>query len=803
MMRLFLAGFLVLLGAISTVAQVTGEVESVGFQNIYRPDCWTPMTIKLRPETGKTDFYQIQVRQEDFDRDRVIFTRTISLTGNSEGQQREQRFRMYFIPQQTAEGLPDTRDGTVRLADLDQTLVVNVCTEKGKLIAKLPITAAVQNIDPRSGSFDTRRGTRFILIISDGKSQHLYVDRNAAGGMLGMVEDVVFVTVRPDDLPENVIGYDAIDGIVWMDSDPASLRRGGDEKRRALESYVQRGGRLVICQNAEWQRTLDFGEMLPVEISGVEDKQDANPLRGLAQPRSGALWEATLEGPDPWDRVRGPFRLARATPKPGAVVDEWIKWDADSSPYIARKRYGLGSVTWVAQDLGDPALTRQARTGWPFIWEHVFDWKNDPILVRENQSEIKVWQYDRAYYVDLGASAISAIDLSSKTAWLITLAIVFFIAYWLVAGPGVFAYLVSKRRASLSWFAYGATAVAATALTVVLVRAVLRGPPEMRHFSLIRTAPDQPAVVSSRFGLYIPRDGYQDIELKETLPGSVSTLSALAMHPDFILGQRDMQGPEYVVPIVEAVSNESASARVPYSSTLKKLQATWVGNVNGKVVGSGTLLDTGWIEGSITNGTGQRLRNVYIAFKYPGPPGVSGDWVMFLPVWEPGVTLDLNKEFTKDIIFVDAPGASPERQKVRGRIGNEWAEYWLPRLRGRLIGDTKFDDAADTVRRSFPMLSFFERLPPSRNSASGRNDRVELLRHTARYLDVSQALAAGCLVVLAESEGPLPLPLYVDGVQVGGTGVNLYQFILPLDHSKLSKGGVDEESTAAGKIEAP
>src|SRR5262245_35905256 len=129
-MRWFLAGIVIFLTTAATVAQVTGEVESIGFQNIYRPDCWTPMTIKLTPESGKTDFYQIQVRQEDFDRDRVIFTRTISLTGNSEGQKRDQRFRMYFIPQQTVEGLPDTRDGTVRLSDLDQTLVVNVCTDK-------------------------------------------------------------------------------------------------------------------------------------------------------------------------------------------------------------------------------------------------------------------------------------------------------------------------------------------------------------------------------------------------------------------------------------------------------------------------------------------------------------------------------------------------------------------------------------------------------------------------------------------------------------------------------------------------
>src|SRR5688572_5152273 len=86
-MRRCLAGiFILFIAPVVAFAQVRGEVESVGFQNRCRPDCWTPMTVKLIPETGKTDFYQIQVKQEDLDRDRAVFTRTVSVTGNAEGQ---------------------------------------------------------------------------------------------------------------------------------------------------------------------------------------------------------------------------------------------------------------------------------------------------------------------------------------------------------------------------------------------------------------------------------------------------------------------------------------------------------------------------------------------------------------------------------------------------------------------------------------------------------------------------------------------------------------------------------------------
>src|SRR5688500_5032991 len=98
-MRSYLMGaFVLMLGAALARGQASGEVESVGFNNFYRPDCWTPMVVRLKSETGRSGTYQLQVVQEDLDRDRVVYSRNITLTGNLEGQsQREERFWMYFI----------------------------------------------------------------------------------------------------------------------------------------------------------------------------------------------------------------------------------------------------------------------------------------------------------------------------------------------------------------------------------------------------------------------------------------------------------------------------------------------------------------------------------------------------------------------------------------------------------------------------------------------------------------------------------------------------------------------------------
>src|SRR6266851_4431425 len=128
-MRLFLAGlFLLLMMPALAFAQAKGEVESLGFANSYRPDCWTPMVVRLHPETNEAGTYLIQVWQHDLDGDRPIYSRQITLNGFD--QAHDQRFWMYFLPQPIDRGLADTT-----LKDLQHDLQVFLCMTSGKQIA--------------------------------------------------------------------------------------------------------------------------------------------------------------------------------------------------------------------------------------------------------------------------------------------------------------------------------------------------------------------------------------------------------------------------------------------------------------------------------------------------------------------------------------------------------------------------------------------------------------------------------------------------------------------------------------------
>lgn len=796
-MRWVLSGILILLGASALFAQATGEVESIGFGNVYRPGCWTPMVVRLRPQTSETAFYQLRVIQEDLDRDRVLFTKTISLTGNSEGQGvREQRFWMYFIPQPTGHGLPEPVDG---LKELQKQLKVQLCTAAGKPINPLTVTNTISAVEPFVSAFQPRIGRKLILVVVDRSAGSMPAWSEFQNG-LGLVEEPRIVPVTVGDIPDNVIGLEGVDAILFLNADPAPPEA-GDQKIPVLRQYVRQGGRLILCQGSQWQRMSALDDLLPVTfpkfgdsippLQGVVNRMDLRPLRDLV------MRDATVAAA--WDRVKGPFKVAIARARDDAMVEQWLDWtgaDAvaglpDRTPWLVRQVYGLGSVTWVAQDLGDAAIVGPAAVGWLPVWERVFDWKDNPIVV---SADVKTAEAQNAQWApnnprDVGVSTLGGMGFTGKSALYVLLAMLFFVLYWIVAGPGSYFYLSAKKLAGLSWFVYAGMAVAATALTIGVVKVVLRGSPQAHHWTVIRTAPGQPAVIRSHFGLYIPRGDDQRVEIKGNLPHSSSTLTAFSIHPQHLeAGQEFPSYMEYTVPIVDTASDGPVAVSFPYRSTSKKLEARWIGDYSTRIEGSARLLGMpeGYIAGVLTNGTPYNLTNIYIAFRYPRPDGQSEDWVLYLPGWAKGASLDLNREFHgmgKDFVPQARPGPN---QRAYGRlaVGNvamEWTHYWYDQLRS---GSGDWDDFGQPAPISMSILSLFDRLPTPRNTAApgDRSNRFDLLRTGARELDLSQILSAGGLVVLAQANGPLPIPLEVEGRAVDGEGSILFQAVISLEH---------------------
>jgi len=187
--------------AASALADVKGEVESLGFSKSYRADAWTPIIVRLSPEAAQTDFYQLQVRQKDLDGDHVLFSRMISITG-AEGAGATQRFLTTFLPQPS--GLPDVTQGATR-AELNAELKVVLLSKNGKELAQLPLRDAITNVDPPPSPFSQRRGVKLILAVSDGRSDISWSEFQDPGPLLGVVEDVLIVPIAPRDLPPAIV----------------------------------------------------------------------------------------------------------------------------------------------------------------------------------------------------------------------------------------------------------------------------------------------------------------------------------------------------------------------------------------------------------------------------------------------------------------------------------------------------------------------------------------------------------------------------------------------------------------------
>jgi hypothetical protein len=802
-MRRAWAGLILLLFPSAALAQVQGQVLTVGFNNHYRPDCWTPMLVQLSSQSEQSTVYQIQVVQDDLDRDRVIFTQDVTLGGTSEGKTATtENFWVYFKPKPTDEGLPDATNLSTNLNTLNSELKVFLCDKDGKQLTRLPITATILNDDPVRGMGDTTRSRKLVLFVTDGTDRPIIPDY---ASMAGVLEDVDAVIVHPSDLPSSVLGYDAVDAIVWMDADANFLVSGTrTPSLEAIVQWIHQGGHLVVCQPPEVNKVKPFADLLPVgEMDGdqwtipMQDRTDVDVLSRILRLKADN---------NPWPQNAGALKVARVSARPDAKIDEWIQWPGDPqyTPWMARRGIGLGAVTWIAQDLGNAALTDNVRNGWRYIWDRVFDWNNAPDVpeVYKPPSDTEdPWK--QAEGMDLGATLLQGMDMRGKAAAFVFIAVFFFFIYWLVAALGLHLYLEIRGKTELSWFLFAASALGGTLLTVLLVRVLVRGPPEPRHFSVIRSAGDDPlCVIDSRFGLYIPQDGEKKIDLLDTAEGQTSTITPFAINPQYVENDDILAAYlEYQIPVGEALDADSVSITVPYRSSSKKLQTHWIGKMENPICVPAGMRDVrlappgdgGYIDGDLVNLTGFDLRNIYLAFLEPPEAGWNGlsarddTWVIYVPRWPKGSQLSL-KTLTVNSALMNLENANGRRpggdRPTFGRLerGLGWDRYW----------QNQQDGIRDHVELAFEMMSLFEHIPPWRANGDEHLARFELYRRGGRGLDLSAALSAGRLVIcgMEEVDGdtsktPLPVSLQVSDAPVQGVGMTLVQFVLPLDRSAM------------------
>ncbi len=791
--------------------QAEGEVESVGFQGYYRPECWTPMLIRLRSKTDTAVTVQIRVYQEDMDRDRVVAVKNISLTPSVDGRGGDQRFWMYFRPQPVEGGLSDPANGG-DMKTLQQQLKVVLCDSGGRAISHLPITQAPRRVDtePQSGR---PLGTRMVLCINDGMQQPTWREYETVEGLN---QTPSFIPMRSRDLPEDVRGYEAVDAIVWLSAVAPDPRKPAEElKYRAIEDYVRHGGMLVVCQGSEVSQLKGFEGILPVTDMQTRETDDLSPLPEMARMSPPSTTRSDLK-----------YRMGFARARSKAQVEIKKRWPAGAdspaaeAPYVARWALGMGCVTWVAQDLSEPSLTRAVRGGWVYVWDTVLGWRNDPQRAGPNAQEVTAYGRSGSA-VDVGAAVLRGQSMSLRVSAYVLLAVGFFVVYWVLAGPVMTMVLGARKLAMLNWFAFGAIALVAAGLSLVVTRIIQSQSPKLDHITLVRVAADGPVTVQSRVGLYVPSDGTKRLEIRDFEPRTVNWITPFPIHPWTLAkkgGARFLAMKEYDLPIEDGATVAPVRLDMPWRSTQKQLETNWTGRLECRIDGKltftmGVLPE---LYGVLTNQSGVDLKDIYLVYCAPSPAYIRNvevpymDRVVYVPKWAKGESLELSKRLdSRESLRIGKPdqfgsGVPGGSDKVidgliepshgpadRLRLREGWANYWYSDggLAGGMQDITGLNDSAAGYRTSLPLLSMSARIPPMRNTQLQddgnrkrfRPDRRELLALNGRAFDVSSAVAAGHMVILAHSDGPMPVPLELDGNKITGNGVVFYQFVLPLE----------------------
>jgi hypothetical protein len=339
--------------------------------------------------------------------------------------------------------------------------------------------------------------------------------------------------------------------------------------------------------------------------------------------------------------------------------------------------------------------------------------------------------------------------------------------------------------------------------------------------------------------------------LKDAAPGKASYIRPFNLHPAFNSENAEFPArQQYYVPVKELhEQNQEAldpkSISVPYRSTLKKFEVEWIGKppgLSGGIDGEVKLAnDIPFVNGDLFNNTGHDLRMVYFVVEYPlasevlnngKTEEVSEDLVLYVSFWPKGGKVSLTRQFGRlvdggashvtardksgDYVKLSDP-LNPNNPVIfQGRIQHDtrlpsdnWMDVWYDRSGFRntqgYVDNREYSEKDPLSPNSFPILSFFDRLPVSRNKLKSNykmeiesNDRANFLRRGVREYDISNAISGGSMAIIAVSatrEEELPFPLEVQGDLIKGKGVIYYQFVVPVDRSAVNKAPTSQPAT--------
>ncbi len=432
-------------------------------------------------------------------------------------------------------------------------------------------------------------------------------------------------------LPDDALGYDAVNAILVTTSADDALGKLSDNQRRALMEWVRRGGRIVLTVAEEAERLFapssPWAAWSPGSLAGVRDSFET----------TGLMRYAKAAQPLP-PRIRASF-LQIKSPR-GQIVAFEGGGGLGDWPMLVRHAFGFGQVLVLLVDLDGKSLV---------------DWLGAPRLMAKLLGLLDEGRGARAEDVQLASTAYSdisgqlrdALDLFSNVvlvhfSWIAGLVAL----YAMVIGPLEFAFWRWLRRPHGTWWTLPLWVVAFAGIAVVLSRGFKGKESRVNQVEIYDIDGASGAVRATVWAhLYSPDLRARDVILStESLGDGVAvdegTLTWHAVPGTRIGGMRGptgmvVQSDAYRV-AVRGVEGRLEGLPATVGST-KSLRARWQGKVTEDVADAARLTATrdGLLSGYFSNPLPVRLERVAIAY---------GGWLYRLPYdLEPQQRVDMRE----------------------------------------------------------------------------------------------------------------------------------------------------------------
>jgi hypothetical protein len=646
--------------------------------------------------------------------------------------------------------------------------------------------------------------------------------------------------IRPSQLPDRWYGYLPYEALAWGgDADPKEL---GIDQAEAIREWVRRGGHLIISLPSAgnpWglgvDGQTDLEELLPCRTPGaVPRKDDAVPLADLVPVISKHLSVAPLVGlrKPPEFSIRVFKELNRGEGGLNVIDNHFEPLIAmpDGRVIAIQRYFGFGRVTVIGLDLADGRLTGLSLPQPDAFWNRVLGRRVDTPTGSEIAALEKDQKLSRAHLnfenaLGSGSLITSMINMEGQAGKGLLLALMLFIAYWLLAGPIGFFLLKNYGQVKHSWLAFAAcaglfTAVAWGGVTLFPKRIEISHVTFLDH---IARPPDDPRAdepqyqrATSFFSAYVPQYGATSFALDSQQDQRDVMFS---WSPPGVASQKFPNVDRYRVDVAKGFSRFSMPAR----STATQLYAQWLGGLDPnwggtllvdpknpiRVIGASTEQA---LEGNIINQLPGALTNVtviwvknartsrrryavdangneqrYVTSLSSGTASnVTVMWRLKAdPVWESGGTTNL--------------AALPPSTIMETNIKNRYIDAYSDR---NVVAGTGLSMNDNNRRDYLEMLSFFQQLNPPQyikaQDSDVLNTSVAFHRELGRELDLSPWFSRPCLIIIGFLEGaPSPVPLSIDdesNLPVSGSRTIVrWVYPLPLDEKFAFPEAFEEE----------